>query len=343
MAGKSSADPWKIVAAIKAHGLTIYDCLAEHPDLYLDAQQLETVLKVGLRGFSLDYPLRTRSKVIKSKVCELLGYPIPRSFRKTKPRFPGQNFDTYVQKANNLQIWNEEISPSRRYVLVRVGEDDCVTDVRVIAGEALEKFDTTGTLTQKFQAKSRQPVIKSSLVSVVDTANVQQTLLCPEPTTVYDSLDPSVFLPIAELYERLLQLVGTEVTDPGVLQDRNRGAALHRVVCNVLPKCDFGDSGQFPDIPSQLLELKLQTSPTIDLGLFSPDQADPMSEMPELQHCDARYAVFYGSLSSRGVKIDHLVLATGQDFFNFFQRFEGKVLNKKLQIPLPRDFFRQAK
>lgn len=39
------------------------------------------------------------------------------------------------------------------------------------------------------------------------------------------------------------------------------------------------------------------------------------------------------------MRLDHLVLTRGADFFSFFQRFEGKVVNAKLQIPLPRDFF----
>jgi hypothetical protein len=32
-------------------------------------------------------------------------------------------------------------------------------------------------------------------------------------------------------------------------------------------------------------------------------------------------------------------LTTGESFFNFFPRFEGKVLNKKIQLHLPCDFF----
>ena len=52
-----------------------------------------------------------------------------------------------------------------------------------------------------------------------------------------------------------------------------------------------------------------------------------------------RYAVFYGSLASNGVTVEQVVLASGENFFTYFQRFEGKVKNTKLQIPLPGDFF----
>src|SRR5205807_8410871 len=124
-------------SAIRASGLTIYDSLQQRLDLFLNDEELERTLNRGLHGLVLDQPLRTRSKVVKSRVCEALGYPIPKSFKKSQPRFPGQNFDTYVQKSNNLQIWNEEVSPSRRYVLIRVDENDKVTKIRVVTGQII--------------------------------------------------------------------------------------------------------------------------------------------------------------------------------------------------------------
>jgi hypothetical protein len=49
--------------------------------------------------------------------------------------------------------------------------------------------------------------------------------------------------------------------------------------------------------------------------------------------------VFYGTVVGSEVRLNHLVLTRGADFFSFFQRFEGNVVNAKLQIRLPRDFF----
>ncbi len=96
--------PKSIIKLIRDSRLTIYDSLHDRPDLFIDHRSLEKLLNRTLRGLSLDYPLRTRSKVLKAAVCSALGYPIPIRFSRTQPRFPGQNFDTYVQKANNLQI-----------------------------------------------------------------------------------------------------------------------------------------------------------------------------------------------------------------------------------------------
>src|SRR5216683_491114 len=130
-------------------GRTIYDLLHDSPEHFLPSPDLESILQAGLLGLDLNYPLRTRSKVLKSKICEILGYPVPSSFKRSKPRFPGQDFDTYVQKSNNLQIWNEEITPTRRYVIIRVDDASKVIGVRVVTGEILAKLDTTGTLTKK--------------------------------------------------------------------------------------------------------------------------------------------------------------------------------------------------
>jgi len=332
---------------IAKSGKSLYDALHDSPDFFLAARDLEAVLRAGLVGLDLNYPLRTRSKVLKSKICETLGYPVPASFRKSKPRFPGQDFDTYVQKSNNLQIWNEEISPTRRYVLIRLDESSKVVGVRVVTGEVLAKLDTTGTLTKKYQAKSRVPVTQSVLVSQSDAYSVQDAiaalpnrkLTLPQSGTRRITVDFNGFLPIVSLYKKLLKLVSKRLSDPGLDQERNRGAALHKAVCAMLGMADYADTGSFPDVMAQLLEVKLQTAATIDLGLVSPDDATPLDLFPRIRHCDVRYAVFYGTVLGSDVRLDHLVLTRGADFFSFFQRFEGKVVNAKLQIPLPRDFF----
>jgi hypothetical protein len=109
------------------------------------------------------------------------------------------------------------------------------------------------------------------------------------------------------------------------------------------PDRAYGDNGQFPDIPQQLLEIKLQTSPTIDLGLVLPN-SDEFLAIPALgstqpRHRDVRYAVFCGKSADGKVTLSHLFMTSGEGFFRQFRRFEGKVRNGKLQIPLPGNFF----
>ena len=335
-------------ASIAVSGKTIYDKIRRsEKELWIPDRELERLLINGLNGANLKgLPLRTRSKHVKTKVCESLGYPLPIKFEKTKPRFPGQDFDTYTQKANNLQIWNEELKPSRRYAIIRVNDNDEIVTVRVVRGNELERLDTTGTLTQKYQAKIKPEFkgvgqlcredtdrLKSFVKSNVDLKKVNPT----------DEPDRDNLFSISEVYKRLKGLEGRTLKDAGYDQERNRAASLHKLATETLGFKKYQDKGQFPDIPNQLLEVKLQTSPTIDLGLVKPDDVEEM-EMPEIgkkpiRHCDARYAIFYASTDGKKVKIEKLHLVTGEKFFEFFQQFQGRVVNKKIQIPLPKDFF----
>jgi len=73
--------------------------------------------------------------------------------------------------------------------------------------------------------------------------------------------------------------------------------------------------------------------------MVCPDSTEVITDLPGFRHCDVRYAVFYGAVIGGKVRLDHLVVTTGADFFTFFRRFGGRVKNSKLQIPLPRGFF----
>lgn len=339
-----------IVDAIQSSGLSIYDSVATvHRNLWIATPDLETILDRALTGLSLHgLPLRTRSKVAKEHVCRALGYPVPPSFTRTQPRFPGQDLDVYTQKSDNLQIWNAELQPDRRYALIRLDPDDTVTAVRVVTGLLLSRFDTTGTLTHKYQARLITRAPFPELVSPTDTNRLLPFLHSefdpsgiPDPTR---APRPGELLPIETIFQRLKSLLGARIPDAGPDQERNRGAALHRLACTQLGYTAYRDDGQFPDVTHQLLEVKLQTAPTIDLGAVKPDSLDPVPNTPligsqAIRYCDVRYSLFYGFKEPQHVKLTHFYVATGKDFFSRFPQFQGQVVNSKLQIPLPPDFF----
>jgi len=319
------------------------------PHLWIPTSDLQTLLEHRLRGLSLrGLALRTRSKVVKQEICHALGYPVPSLFKRTRPRFPGQVFDIYIQKANNLQIWNEEIALSRRYVIIRVSSDDIIERVRVVSGDVLASLDTTGTLTQKYQARLTTGAEKTELIVSKDTENVLKLLSTSNHPTSFnnspiDYPTPCKMLPIEVIYQRIITLVGSQFPDAGYDQERNRGARLHRLVCKALGFKDYRDDGRFPDIRNQLVEVKLQTSPTIDLGLVCPDSEEildiPRIKGKQIRHRDVRYVLFYASTDGMKVTLTHAYVATGEIFFSRFPRFEGKVINKKIQLMLPNDFF----
>jgi hypothetical protein len=166
---------------------------------------------------------------VKERIAEALGYPVPNTFVRTKPRFSGQCFDTYIQKSNNLQIWNEELASIRRYVMIRVDDDCRVACVRVVTGETLALLDTTGTLTQKYQARLIPGKHPTELISARDTDRVLKCF----GTRILDSFASSptenpiaeCLLPIVELFKRISSLVGRLIVNPGIDQERNRGGS----------------------------------------------------------------------------------------------------------------------
>ena len=140
------------VRRIAASVLTIYDELPVDSDLRISSEELEQLLRKGLKGIDVAHlPLRSRSKFVKSRVCEIMGYPAPLSFARSRPRFPGQNLDLYVQKSRNLQVWNEAIQLSRRYAVAILSPKGVIDTVHVLSGMDLQKLDKTGKLTSKNQ------------------------------------------------------------------------------------------------------------------------------------------------------------------------------------------------
>lgn len=339
----------EVKAAVAASGLTIYDSLEDHPDLVFSLAVLESHLRTELIGLRLPGEIRTRSKLAKSRVACALGYPVPPAFRRIQPRFPGQNLDVHVQRANNLQIWNEELVPQRRHVVLRVDEEAVVTAVRVVDGETLARLDTTGTLTRKYQASRLAGRRGTLLVTEQDTA-LFEALLAPVDALSRETLsdldplhppEPAKVLSIRALFANLQALRGIRV-QRGELQERNRGAALQRHVCDLLGLPRYADHGQFPDIPCQALEVKAQSSRTVDLGLVTPASTEEARGLAGLRHSDVRYCVAELEPRDNEFEITEVVLATGERFFEEFRAFEGLRQNQKLQMHLPLDFFTQS-
>ena len=202
-------------------------------------------------------------------------------------------------------------------------------------------------LFRSYQARLIAGDVVAELISKQDTEQLTPCISATNSTrfdgSPVEHATADGLLPIAVVFQRLRTLVGKRFADSGHDQERNRGAALHRLVCEVLGYRSYQDDGRFPDVRHQLLEVKLQTASTIDLGLVTPDSED-LLDVPQIlgrqvRHCDVRYALFSAQTDGSMVTLTRLYLINGSDFFTRFPQFQGRVLNRKLQIPLPRDFF----
>ena len=158
-------------------------------------------------------------------------------------------------------------------------------------------MDKASTLTQKNQAQLKLRKENTELISKQDTETLRSLFkMRVNPTFGASPVDPPKIewlLPTREILNRLHPALGESFADIGHDQERNRGALLLQLACQRLGYADNHYNGQFLDIRRQLLEVKLQTSPTIDLGLVKPDSTE-MLDLPEkiqgggIQPCDVR-------------------------------------------------------
>lgn len=317
----------------------------DNVDTWLPNEELEYLLSKDLIGKNFDFPPRTRSKKINQAICAALGYPIPKTFKKNKPRFLCQNFDKYAQQSNNLQIWNDSVSLTRRYCIIILDEDNIVINVKVLSGGTLQDYDTTHKLTQKYQAsldKSNDP--SNTLLSSTDTSEIIKTFGTFKEISSSSPADlpkPNELMTIKELHNKLQVLEHTSFPFTG--KSRVDGDALQDLVYRALGYKEYRENGQLPDLLNQLLEIKKQLSPTVDLGLFKPDETIEL-EMPSVNGyiptiSDVRYAIFYCSQNENKITIEKIYLVTGKEFFKYFNLFEGKRINKKLQLHLPKELW----
>ncbi len=80
---------------------------------------------------------------------------------------------------------------------------------------------------------------------------------------------------IKSIFDPLSGLVGMEFADPGNTQERQRGIVVQRRAAESLGIGTYADNGQFPDLLCQVVEVKLQLAPTIDLGSSLPTAPIP--------------------------------------------------------------------
>lgn len=339
------AHAYEVRARIEAAAVDLYSEPATADSAFFySPEELEILLRRELVGRAdlAGLAVKTRAVVAKALVCWALGYVSPRSFKRVNPRLPHPAVDVYAQQSNNLQIWNEEVDAERRYVILLL-DSESVFDVRVIAGADLAQFDKTGKLTSKFQASRLDSAAGSRLVSAHDTDHFIERLKPSSeawPGSPVAQPKPGQVLAVDEVFRRLLPMVGNAYDDPGIVQERNRGTVVHREACERLGTDGFADNGQFPDILSQLVEVKLQLARTVDLGLELPSSPTPLaSANGVLDVRDVRYAIYYATRDGPAFTLDSLVVTTGADFFEEYRQFGGLTSNKKLQLRLPSTWF----
>lgn len=295
--------------------------------------------------------------------------------KKHKPKYIHQVMDIFVHKENNLQIWGEDYVPyadveidaewrekphkmsEMRIVIVKRNEENIITGFKVVKGEELENWDNTGTKTVKWQGfipdslrnegqvytGSSEPLFsklgKSEFTAKeklekIRTQEVETSKkLAEKPPETAD-----LVLTIDELESVLKDLIGIELEDRG---ERLTGQLFEKKVAEKIgyefDEEDLSaDRGEFPDILNQLLEIKFQDSPTIDLGRHLPTDDDELEfewNDWKLTNQDIRYVIGLGDEKEGYFELTDIVILSGGDFKEFFGVTSGT--NSKIQMSIP--------
>ena len=138
------------------------------------------------------------------------------------------------------------------------------------------------------------------------------------------------------LKEKIAKVLIGEKLESGAT--KNRGQALERRVLDLLGYPNNKKEqlyGAFPDIRNQLLEVKVQDSPTVDLGKFSPEFEEVIIEDLNLTTHDVRYLIVLTNPETE--IIDGIILVPGDKLGEVFSYVSSQ--SYKCQRTIPIDFF----
>lgn len=299
-------------------------------------------------------------------VAESSEYEIVPLKGKGVPKITREFIDTYMVTSGdtyNLQVWNRiPASPSLlikyesgeslkcndvRFVFVKIDiVKNAIASIIILTSEYIEqKFGKFGKPTIKHQLllsnKVRKTIYESGskIMTLSDSKkllqNVKNDYCVPESSMIEEPNTQNLFS-IALLEKIVAQkLIGFKLDAAAT---KNRGQALERKVLELLGyKVQNTDllHGHFPDIRNQLLEVKVQDSPTVDLGKFSSEMEEMVVESSQLTTFDVRYLI--ALTNPKTEIIEGVILSSGErlgDLFSYVRRE-----SYKCQRAIPMTFF----
>jgi|AntAceMinimDraft_17_1070374.scaffolds.fasta_scaffold01321_4 hypothetical protein len=282
------------------------------------------------------------------------------------PKITREFIDTYMVtsgKTYNLQVWNR--MPASKMLLIKLEGDDSLkcSDVRfifvrinvekeiissilILTPEYIEaNFGKFGKPTIKHQllisSKVRADIYASEekILFFPDTKKLTYLLkhdFEPPKNNMIDEPSAQEIYSLEFLKEKIAKvLIGEKLESDAT---KNRGQALERRVLELLDYPNYKKEqlyGAFPDIRNQLLEVKVQDSPTVDLGKFSPEFEEIIIEDLNLTTHDVRYLI--ALTNSETEIIDGIILVPGAKLGEVFSYVSSQ--SYKCQRSIPIDFF----
>lgn len=282
------------------------------------------------------------------------------------PRILREFIDTYIVTSGssyNLQVWNRMPASSTllvkydsgeslkcddvRFIMVRIETvEHTIASIVVMTPQYIEtRFGKFGKPTVKHQliisSKVRKSIYESAdrILSFPDSRKLTYLVRNEHtPPTTGMVQEPSLqSLFSISLLKKIVaeKLVGRKLDAAAT---KNRGQALERMTLDLLGYSLENNEvlhGGFPDIRNQLLEVKVQDSPTVDLGRFSPEREEIVIEEGNLTTFDVRYLIALTNPKS-GI-IEGVILAPGEKLGEVFSYISSE--SYKCQRSIPMSFF----
>lgn len=292
-------------------------------------------------------------------------YEIVPPKQKGVPSFLREYIDTYIVTTGtsyNLQVWNRNpnsasvqvdlrngetlLASDVRFVLGKINFDDCIESIIVMSPDYIEeKFGRFGKPTIKQQLiisnKKREEIIRDGGMVIVDSSlpielldNDNDRVLTN--TSIKD--EPEKVLPIETIDKCITDKLMGERLDIS-LSTKQRGQQLERFVAHQLGYQNLKDGleGGYPDIRNQMLEVKVQDSPTIDLGRYSPQFEEQIND--DFTTRTIRYLIALTNTSNG--EIDGIIICPGEELGKYFTYVAEKSF--KCQRNIPMSFFEEFK
>lgn len=289
----------------------------------------------------------------------------PKCAKKGVPKITRELIDTYIVTTGsnyNLQIWNripnsEDVlveyengevltCADVRLVFIRVNpERDIIESVIVASPKEIEKrFGKFGIPTIKWQLiisdSKRQAIIERNPPVLIEPDLLPEEVLSNQVT--YHSLDMDEdpqngqIISIEDLTPILIDSLIGNTIEPAAT--KNRGQQLEYNVISLLGYNVNEEStlaGGYPDLPNQALEIKIQDSPTVDLGKYSPQYKTDI--FPEISISTENMRYLIALMNRESSRVEGFVLAPGKKLGEHFSYVSDK--NFKCQRSIPMSFF----
>lgn len=306
--------------------------------------------------------------LMNNKKYDLLSedeYEILTDKAKGLPRILPEFLDTYIitnNKDYNMQVWNRIPDSSMplikykstgdvltckdiRYLMVKIDNNKIVEILLLTPDYITKHFGKFGVPTIKHQLiinqSKRDEIIKSNVPILFKnddkySFNKMDDIKIMSIDSIHDKPIIDKVIRLQDIYDIVKdEIIGIELQSEST---KIKGQELEKIVSEKLGYKFLENDllvGGFPDLPNQLLEVKVQESPTVDLGKYSPQIPEIIFPEINITTEDIRYLIALTNPTDK--KINGAILCPGKYLGNFFTYVANKSF--KCQRGIPVSFF----